>query len=490
MKRDAARHHIRFRLGDEIRELSDIDPNLTLLRYLREREGLTGTKEGCAEGDCGACTVAVGEIVDGTLQYRAMNACILFLPMLDGRHVLTVEHLRDTDGTLHPAQTALIAHHGSQCGFCTPGFVMSLFALYLNGGAGDLQTIDDALAGNLCRCTGYGPIIAAAEAMQAESEPAGWPARRCAAEEQLAEWAGDKAMLDLQTSYGRYLAPKTMAGLQAALKEHPDGSIIAGATDVGLWVTKMHRRLDPLIDVTRVDGLCGIDDTGDELVIGAAVRYETAHQSLARYFPELGELVRRIGASQVRNAGTIGGNIANGSPIGDMPPALIALDARITLNRGGRRRQIALEDFFIGYGKQDRAADEFLESVSLPKTARGEFRCHKVSKRFDQDITAILGAYNITIENGRVADARIAYGGMAAIPKRARACENALIGQPWTKATVRAAQQALENDFTPLTDMRASAGYRQTAAGNLLQKYFLEHQQSASLRLAFRGDAA
>ncbi len=481
----AVRGHIRFRLGDDDRRLDEFDANLTLLRYLREHEGLTGTKEGCAEGDCGACTVAVGEWVDGRLRYQAVNACILFLPMIDGKHVVTVEHLQSSDGGLHPAQSALVDNHGSQCGFCTPGFVMSLFTLFRQGERRDLQTIDDALAGNLCRCTGYGPIIQAARDMFDQQEDEVWHSRLRDAQAQLKTWAEEDGL----TQRNDFFAPRRLEDLEDIAGRHPDAVFVAGATDVGLWVTKQHRRLTPMIDVTRVPDLRTIEENGAELVIGAAVTYSDAVARIANHFPDFGELIRRIGSTQVRNSGTIGGNIANGSPIGDSPPALIALGTRITLNKGGTRREIPLEDYFVDYGQQDREKGEFLEKISIPLTGHGVIRCHKVSKRFDQDITAVLGAFNIKVDDGKVVDARIAYGGMAAIPKRATACERALIGKSWSEDTVASAANALGDDFAPISDMRASADYRLTVARNLLRKVFFEMTDGTTLRLAYRGAA-
>ena len=467
------RNEIRFLLGDEERRISGVDPTMTVLNYLRREERLTGTKEGCAEGDCGACTVVLGALEGGALRYRAVNACIQFLPSLDGKQLLTVEHLKGKDGALHPVQRAMVEAHGSQCGFCTPGLVMSMLALQAEGDTLDRGRIDDALAGNLCRCTGYGPIIEAARKMGPLSSTEGGPLDRVDAASRLA--ALDTAeTLALEASGTRYFAPTSLAELAALTSEHPDACLVAGATDVGLWVTKQHRRLDPVISVGAVAELKRLSVSDGMLEIGAGVTYEDALAAIAGRAPDLAELMRRIGSRQIRNAGTIGGNIANGSPIGDMPPALIALGATLVLRSGETVREIPLEEFFIAYGKQDRAPGEFLEAVLVPLTDAGQLRCHKVSKRFDQDITAVLGAFNIAVEDGVVKSARIAFGGMAATPKRATAAEAAMTGKPWTEATVDAAREALAEDFQPISDMRASAGYRLAVARNLLTRHFIE----------------
>ncbi|MFH1806534.1 MAG: xanthine dehydrogenase small subunit [Pseudomonadota bacterium] len=473
----APRDDIRFLLGDEERHLRGMDPQMTVLNYLRLQERKCGTKEGCAEGDCGACTVVLGEADGkGSLQYRTVNACIQFLPTLDGKQVLTVEHLKSPDGSLHPVQQAMVDTHGSQCGFCTPGFVMSLYQMWLDGGTDDRGAINDALAGNLCRCTGYGPIIEAARKAGgiAASDPAEHH-RRAAIADRLARLTGDKAMLAIEHPAGRFFAPKTADQLAQLLVTHPDATVLAGGTDVGLWVTKHLRRLDPVIYLGDVADLKSVVMVGDDLHIGAGATYSAAHEALGRLSPDLGELVRRIGSRQIRNAGTVGGNIANGSPIGDMPPALIALGARLVLRMGNVRREIPLQDFFITYGKQDRAKGEFVETVIVPKPADvTQFRAYKISKRFDQDITAVLGAFAITLENGVVADLRVTFGGMAGTPMRARQCEDALRGKPWNMANLEAARQALARDFTPMSDMRASKEYRTLVAQNLLTRLYFE----------------
>ncbi len=434
-------------------------PTRTLLDWLREARGLTGTKEGCNEGDCGACTVMVTD-AEGTA--RALNACILFLPQIAGQAVRTVEGLANPDGTLHPVQTAMIDHHGAQCGFCTPGFVMSMACAHANGRTDH----DDQLAGNLCRCTGYAPIIRAAEAAEGTPRPA---------------WlATDRDFIFAQVSSGGSggrqppgdaFTPTTTDDLATWYAANPDATLIAGATDVGLWVTKQLRDLAPVAFLNGIADLARIEPHGDTIRIGAGVTLSALWEAMKAPHPSFAELIRRYSSVQVRNAATIGGNIANGSPIGDGPPALIAMAATLHLRHGDTRRDLALEDFFLAYRKQDRNPGEFVEAVTIPATAPA-LRCYKISKRFDQDISAVCGCFNVTVTNGTVTQARIAFGGMAGTPKRASHVEAALLGQPWTMATITAALPAFAQDYAPMSDMRASAAYRLTTAQNLLTRYF------------------
>ena len=467
---------VRFLLGDRLIEIREVDPTLTVLDWLRLDQRKVGTKEGCAEGDCGACTVVVGRLEGGRVRYEAVNACIRFVATLDGCQVLTVEHLKGADGSLHPVQQALVDCHGSQCGFCTPGFVMSMFALYKGEEAPDGAAVDDALAGNLCRCTGYAPIVAASERMYALGAPAAdrFAAEAAATADRLAGLQ-DGETLSVGKAGRLFHAPATLEAFADLLAEHPDARIVSGATDVGLWVTKFQRVLDVVIYTGRIQGFREIRDTGTALEISAGATYTDVMGPVGAFYPDFGELIRRIGAVQVRNVGTIGGNIANGSPIGDTPPALIAAGATLVLRSAEGRRSMPIEDFFIDYGKQDRRAGEFVETVVLPKPAPGaRFRAYKITKRFDQDISAVCACFSVRIDGGTVAEARIAYGGMAATPKRAVEAEKALVGKPWSEATVRDAMAALGRDFTPLTDWRASASYRRAVAANLLMKLYVE----------------
>lgn len=443
---------IKFLLNGETVELPEDTPTVTLLDWLRETRHLTGTKEGCNEGDCGACSVMVTDASGA----KALNACILFLPQLHGKAVRTVEGMSGPNGQLHPVQETMIAHHGSQCGFCTPGFINSMSVAHRNG----RTDFDDVLAGNLCRCTGYAPIIRAASAAKDLPVPA---------------WVKDVAP-DVMASA---LSPESSDELATWYEANPDGTLIAGATDVGLWMTKQLRDLDTVAFLHRCRDLQLIEEQGESLHIGAGVTMAQLLPVLRDHHPSYAEMVRRYGSEQVRQAATIGGNIANGSPIGDNPPALIALGARLHLRKGDARRTLPIEDFFVAYGKQDRKAGEFVESVSIPKTANA-LRCYKLSKRFDQDISAVCGAFNIEVSDGKVTSARIAFGGMAGTPMRAAQVEAALLGQDWNTQTIETARAAMAEDFTPMSDMRASADYRMQSAQNMLRRYFADLSGTAA----------
>ena len=447
-------------LNGEPCAIRGVPPATTVLDWLRTEKGLTGTKEGCAEGDCGACTVVLG-IPDGAgMRYEAVNSCLMAVPQLAGKALITIEGM--ANGGLHPLQRAMVEADASQCGFCTPGIVMALFAFQQGGEEPETDRIHDALAGNLCRCTGYRPIVdAAREAERARLElaPASVPA----------------AAADYRAGRQAFFAPRTLDELIALRVAHPEAPLLAGGTDLGLLFSKERRGFGAIVSVALVAELRRLAIRDDEIEIGAAVTYTGALPVLDAEYPGMGELVRRIGSRQIRNLGTIGGNIGNASPIGDTLPWLIAMDATLALRGPGGAREMPIEEFFLGYRKTDLGPGEVIESVRVPRLSPGQaFRIYKVSKRYDQDISAVIGAYCLTLDRGTVTDARIAYGGMAATPKRARSAERALIGEPWDEAAVAAAKAAIAEDFEPIDDFRASARYRLAVAANLLQRLYLE----------------
>lgn len=469
------RSDIRFLHGFEARVLEGCDPGMTALNWLRDDEQRTGTKEGCAEGDCGACTVVLARVDEAGLRYQAVNACILFLPQLDGAQLITIEDLRDQSGVLHPIQQAMVDQHGSQCGFCTPGFVMSLFALAKRRTTISRDVICDTLAGNLCRCTGYRPIIDAA--MDVLQRPWDDVFDRQEDETVAALNALDTGdALTIEAVGKRYSAPRNIEDFSTLVTKKPDAHLLAGGTDIGLWVTKQHRDLADVIDLTRVAELKRIETTATHLQIGSSVTYQDAEATIRQHWKDFGRLIRRIGGVQVREAGTIGGNIANGSPIGDTMPALIALGASLLLQKGRQRRSLNLEDFYFDYRETALEPGEFVCRIDIPLPRAGSlFKCYKVSKRIDQDISAVMAALALELGADRsVKSIRLGFGGMAAVPKRAVQTERTMIGKPWTMSTVATGQAALEAELAPISDMRASAAYRLTVAGNLLEKFFIE----------------
>jgi xanthine dehydrogenase small subunit len=470
-------------LDGEIVELDNVDPTRTVLQFLREDLRRTGTKEGCAEGDCGACTVVLAELDrEGEgLSLKAVNSCIQFLPTLDGKELITVESLCDRKTGLHPVQQAMVDHHGSQCGFCTPGFVMSLFALYKSQREPSRRDIDDALAGNLCRCTGYRPIVAAAGAMYelagADDDWLRRPGGGGEPRERIERLHGIARNESLELHFGdrTFFAPRTIAELADLLAEHPEATILAGGTDIGLWVTKQHRELDTLIYVGSVAGLTEVSASNTHLEIGGAATFSDAIPAILEHYPLLDEMLMRFASPPIRNTGTLGGNVANGSPIGDSMPALMAAGASLVLRSADGTREIALDDFYHDYQVNDLRPGEFIERIRLPLPAPGTvLRCYKLSKRFDQDISAVCAAYRLELEDDRVKSVRIACGGLAATVRRATHCEEALAGQPWNEDTITDGMAAFAKDFAPITDMRASAGYRLRAGQNLLRRLYFE----------------
>ncbi len=450
---------ISFTLNGEERQESAVSPTKTVLEYLRENAALTGTKEGCAEGDCGACTVVI--VRPGTRERVAVNSCLLTLGQIDGAEVVTVEGLADRDGELEAVQQAIVETDGTQCGFCTPGFVMALHALRHTGETVTEEVVHDALAGNLCRCTGYRSIVDAARAACAKTANA----------DPKLPAAGPQPSQELDGQL--FLSPRSLDELVTARAAHPDAPLLSGGTDLGLSFSKERKRFPVTIFTQNIAELRRIEDTEDTLTLGAAATYTEALPHIEAAWPSFATLVRRIGSRQIRNVGTIGGNIGNASPIGDTPPCLIALDATLALHGLGGGREIALEDYFLDYRKTDLGADEVIESIRVPKLSDGQvFRVYKISKRYDQDISAVVGAFRLTIEDDVVTDARIAFGGMAATPKRAPTCEAELIGKAWTEETAVAAGAKAAEDFAPIDDHRATAAYRLRVASNLFLRLY------------------
>lgn len=450
------------------------NPMLTVLDYLRLEEKSKGTKEGCNEGDCGACTVTIGALKNGRLVYEPANACILLMGQLEGKELITVDDLAN-EGVLHPVQQAMVDLHGSQCGFCTPGIVMSLFTLFHRGETPARQAIEDALAGNLCRCTGYRPIIDAA-----------FKVLHGKLEDQFTRRGNDttlklrelQARGDVHAGDDRcFIAvPKSEESLLKLADEHGDATIVSGATDVGLWITKQMRVLPKTIFTHGVPSLHAITVHANHVSVGAATTYADALTLLASLHDDVGETMRRLGSAQVRASGTIGGNIANASPIGDMPPVLIALGATLQLKSARGERRMPLEDYFIAYGRQERQPGELVWCIDVPKLGSNEaFRAYKISKRFDQDISAVMAAFKFTLDGKHIVSARIALGGMAATPRRGARTEAALKGASLAESSSWiAALEAMTQDYQPISDMRASAAYRMTVAQNLLRKALLE----------------
>ena len=474
---------IEFVLNGRAEKIDQADPNQSILEWLRTKKRLTGTKEGCGSGDCGACTVITGAPdKNGQIRYEAINSCITLIGSLQGKHLLTIEAFREQPA--HPVQQSLMDCHGAQCGFCTPGIVMSLIALHSESAPGDADDhkLMEALAGNLCRCTGYRPIMEAGRQALVQSWQPGsdnHPARYLARADKADGLAtvDDTSMTSLEARNGnQYYAPAALPQLKRLLRAHPDARLIAGGTDLVLEITQQLKTLPKLISLERVRELNGCQLEENHLVIGAATPYRQFHSQLSGLWPAFDHLLERLGSLQVRNRGTLGGNIANASPIGDMPPALIALDATLELEGPEGARELPAEQFFKGYRQTDLQPGEFIHSIHIPVPEPNQrLFIYKVSKRLDDDISAVLGAFRLTLRNGVVQDCRLAYGGMAATPARARLTEAALLGKPWNQRSVEQAIKALSDDFSPLTDVRASSAYRLQVAGNLLYRALLEN---------------
>lgn len=465
---------IRFLLNDELISLEGCSPELTVLEFLRTNKGRKGTKEGCASGDCGACTVVVVEPADGQLRYTSLNSCITFVGTLHGKQLLTVEHLRHS-GSLHPVQQAMVDLHGSQCGYCTPGFIMSMFALYKSCDMPTRSDVERALAGNLCRCTGYRPIIDAALSLAGQGARDHFSATEVDVRDRLIQITKDAPGASLTCGDRRFYIPSNSDELASLLQAYPQAKLVAGGTDLALSVTQQLQQPEVLIYTGRVAEMAVVKEIDGALLIGGGVSYSRAEPLLHKHFPAFAELLDRLGSLQIRNQGTLGGNIANASPIGDTPPVLLALNARIHARSGNRCEAIPVDDFFTGYRQTALPEQGFIEQIEIPLQPERELYVFKISKRLDDDISAVCAAFSLEIDDdGVVVDARLGFGGMAATPARAINAEKALIGQPFTETGIQAAQQALASDFSPIDDVRASGEYRLLVAQNLLLRAVLE----------------
>ncbi|SBS29749.1 4-hydroxybenzoyl-CoA reductase subunit gamma [Marinomonas aquimarina] len=464
---------IRFLLNDREVCLENSAPEMTVLEYLRTKAEQRGSKEGCASGDCGACTVVVAEVVKQRLRYRTLNSCITLVGSLHGKQLLTVEHLQQHDA-LHPVQQAMVDQHGSQCGFCTPGFIMSLFCLYRNDHQPTRAEVERALAGNLCRCTGYRPIIDAALSLAGQGVADALAQQEAAVATRLTDMLQQPISASMQAGQRHFLVPTSSDELLAQLTAHPKAQLVAGGTDFSLTITQQLQQPDTLIYTGRVAELTQIEESEQWLKLGAALSYTDVEPLLQQHFPSFARLLERLGSLQVRNQGTLGGNIANASPIGDTPPVLLALDAILHLRSPAGRHTMPIAEFFTGYRQTKLPTSGFIEAIEIPLQPERQLYVYKISKRLDDDISAVCAAFSIELKDGVVQQARLGFGGMAATPARAFHAEQALLGQPFSEQGIEAAQQALAQDFSPIDDVRASGAYRLQVAQNLLLRAVLE----------------
>ena len=472
---------IKFIHEDQIIEIENPNPNETLLNYIRTKLKKTGTKEGCAEGGCGACTIVLGELKNNKINYKAINSCITFLPMLQGKQLILVEDLVSKDGLLHPVQQAMVNYHGSQCGFCTPGFVMSLFSMFKNHSKFQDNEIKESIAGNLCRCTGYQPIIKAARSLKRKNKIDHFVKNKKITinllkkieDENIAIYEKDK----------RYFAPKYVQELKKILKKNINPHFLSGGTDLSLVVTKERKDINTLIYMNSISELNYIKNNNKYIEVGAATPLIDFESYIEKYYPDFTAILKRYGSVQIRNVATIAGNIATASPIGDTLPLLLSLDAKVVLKSIKKNKIIPLNDFFIDYRKTKLKKDQFIDSIRIPIFPKNIFKAYKVSKRFDDDISSVCASFNIEVVNKKIKNIRIAYGGMASIPKRAKHCEKLLLHSPITEQVINKAQEFLKKDFKPISDMRASRQYRMEVAKNLLRKCFLEITQKKLIRV-------
>ena len=471
---------VKFIYRNKIVEINNPDPNETILNYIRTKLKKTGTKEGCAEGGCGACTVVLGELKKNNINYKAINSCIAFVPSLEGKQLILVEDLI-SKGELHPVQKAMVNYHGSQCGFCTPGFVMSLFAMYKSYSSYKENIIKDSIQGNLCRCTGYKPIIDAAKSLNKKNKSDHFSRNKKIIITLLKKIK--QRSITIYSNNKKYFAPKTVYELKKILKQHPNSKLLSGGTDVSLIVTKERKDLDSLIYINSIDELNYIKKNNNYIEVGATTPLINFESIIKRYFPDFAQILKRYGSVQIRNVCTIAGNIATASPIGDTLPLLLSLDSQIIIKDKSKTKILPLNGFFINYRKTKLKKGQFIHSIRIPLLPKNIFKAYKISKRIDDDISSICASFNIELKNNKIKKIKIAYGGMANIPQRAISCEKILLNSSMSDNIISKAKKSLEKDFKPITDARASKKYRMEVAKNLLEKCFLEVKQKKLIRI-------
>jgi xanthine dehydrogenase small subunit len=471
---------VRFVFENKIYEIKDLDPNETILNFIRLRLKKTGTKEGCAEGGCGACTVVIGELEKNNITYKAINSCIAFTTSLEGKQLLIVEDLMQKNGSLHPVQTAMVNFHGSQCGFCTPGFVMSLFSMYKNHTFYDKETIEETISGNLCRCTGYRPIIDAAKSLN-NRKPDQFKESEKKTISLLKKIRPKNIFINIENK--KYFAPRTVIELKKIIKKYPKVKFLSGGTDMSLIVTKQKKEIENIVYLNSIDELNYIKENNKYIEVGATTSLIKFELFIKKYYPDFNTILKRYGSVQIRNVATIAGNIATASPIGDSLPLLLSLDASISIESFNKKSRLSLKDFFISYRKTKLKKGQFISSIRIPIYKKNIFKAYKISKRIDDDISSVCASFNLAIVNKKIKNIKIAYGGMAPIPKRAIHCEKILLNSDFSEEIILKAQICLEKDFQPIDDMRASKNYRMEIAKNLLLKCFAEIKNNKLIRL-------
>ena len=472
---------IKFVWNNKIFKIDNPDPNETLLNFIRLKIKKTGTKEGCAEGGCGACTVVLAELKKNDLTYKAINACISFVTILQGKQLIIVEDLLNSKGSLHPVQKAMVDYHGSQCGFCTPGFVMSLFAMQKNYSSYSEENIKDSISGNLCRCTGYRPIVDAAKSLNNKNRSD----KFVKSKKKIISLLKKIKLENISIKYRnkKYFAPRTVTELKKVIKNYPNSIFLSGGTDLSLIVTKERKDIDNIISLSSINELNFIEEKNEHIVVGAATSLREFELFIKKYYPDFTAILKRYGSVQIRNVATIAGNIATASPIGDTLPLLLSLDAKVVLQGLNKKTILPLKNFFVNYRKTKLKKRQFIHSIIIPVLKKNIFKAYKISKRIDDDISSVCASFNLEIKNKKIKNIKIAYGGMASIPKRAINCEKTLINTNISEENIEKAKKILEKDFKPINDMRASKNYRMEIAKNLLMKCFIEIKDNKLVRL-------